>query len=352
MRSSREPGSDGDVVDAIRDLGAGKDLGETRTVRLIGEIMDGALTPAQTAALLVALRMKGETEAEIAGAARALRAKMTPVATPDRIVVDTCGTGGDGLQTFNISTAAAFVVAGAGLCVGKHGNRSVSSRCGSADVLEALGVPFSSDPEELAACLDRHGMVFLYAPSLHPAMSHAAKTRREIGVPTILNLAGPLANPAGVRHQVVGVPEASLAPVLARVLGRLGAVCAWVVTGEGGMDELTTTGVNRIAVWSDGRVQERTVDAAALGLPRARPEDLRGGDSLENASRIEAILRGRPGPDRDIVLLNAAAALVVGQKAPDLGSGLARAASSIDSGAAHGVLEAVRRPGAGREGTA
>ncbi len=328
---------------ALAALADGRELPEELAARAVDDIMAGTATGAQTGAFLMGLRLKGETEAEIAGVARALRARATPVATPPGPVIDTCGTGGDGLRTFNISTAAAFVVAGAGLPVAKHGNRSVSSRCGSADVLEALGVPMLDDPEALARCLRRHRMAFLFAPHLHPAMRHAAGPRRELGVRTVFNLAGPLANPAAVRHQLMGVPQAALAPVMARVLGRLGSARAWVVCGEGGMDELTCTGPSTLAILSAGQVEEQTLDPRDLGLPRARLEDLQGGDAAGNAARIEAILGGEPGPGRDVVLLNAAAALVVGEVAGDLFEGLSRAAASIDSGAARRVLDGLRR---------
>ena len=222
--TAREPDSQGSsiLVDAIRTVTAGRDLDEAGTARVIQEIMSGAATPAQTAAYLVGLMMKGESEAEITGAAGVLRERMTRVCKPEGPVIDTCGTGGDGLQTFNISTTAAFVVAGAGVAVAKHGNRSVSSRCGSADVLEALGIPLLADPEAMAAQLLRHRLSFLHAPHLHPAMQHAAGPRREIGIRTIFNLIGPLANPASVTRQLLGVSDPERVPVLARVLGRLG----------------------------------------------------------------------------------------------------------------------------------
>jgi anthranilate phosphoribosyltransferase len=328
---------------ALGRLAAGESLEAEATAQAVGDIMSGRATPAQTGAFLMALRVKGESEAEVAGTALALRRCMTPVSTDGLDCADTCGTGGDGLTTFNISTAAAFVVAGAGLPVAKHGNRSVSSRCGSADVMEALGVPLLKDPGALARCLAEHGMAFLHAPHLHPAMRHAAPVRREIGCRTVFNLAGPLANPALVPYQVLGVPDAALQPLMARVLHRLGTRAAWVVTGSDGMDELTTTGVNRITVLKDGQVSRTTLDACDLGLPRARPEDLCGGDARENARRIEAVLEGERGPDRDIVILNAAAALAVSGLSRDMGEAVRRAGESLDTQAAARVLAGLRR---------
>ncbi|MFQ5767922.1 MAG: anthranilate phosphoribosyltransferase, partial [Acidobacteriota bacterium] len=260
---------------------------------------------------------------------------------PRGVVVDTCGTGGDGLRTFNISTATAFVVAGAGVPVAKHGNRSVSSQCGSADVVEALGIPLLRDPSQLSRCLRDHRLAFLFAPFLHPAMHHAAAARRALRVRTVFNLVGPLANPAGVEHQLVGVPDPALGPILARVLGRLGSRVAWVVSGEGGMDELTTTGSNHVAVWKDG-LHQFDIDPRDYGLPRASLTDLEGGTVEENAERICEVLAGGKGPDRDVVLLNAAATLVVAGLADDLSTGLRRAAESLSSGSARGVLNRLR----------
>lgn len=334
-------GSDA-MVSALRRLAGGKGLSEDSTAAAVGEIMSGAATSAQTGAFLLALRVKGETEEEIAGVARALRRCMRTVDGAGAAGIDTCGTGGDGLNTFNVSTATAFVVAGAGLKVAKHGNRSASSRCGSADVLEALGVPFLADPEDLSRCLQSHGMAFLYAPHLHPAMRNAAACRREIGVRTVFNLAGPLANPAGVPCQILGVPDDRLRKIMAGVLLRLGTRSAWVVTGHDGMDELTTTGENRVTVLADGELHETVVDGCDIGLPRARAEDLAGGDVSANANRLRGILDGRPGPDRDIVILNAAAALVVGGQAADLAGGREQAEASLDSGAASRVLQALK----------
>jgi anthranilate phosphoribosyltransferase len=267
---------------------------------------------------------------------------MVRVRRPAGAVVDTCGTGGDGLSTFNVSTAVAFVVAGAGVTVAKHGNRSASSRCGSADVLAALGIPFLEDPEDLARSLEEQRLAFLHAPLLHPAMRHAAPVRRALGIRTVLNLCGPLANPAGVEHQLVGVPDAPTARLLARVLRRLGSVSAWVVTSEEGMDELSVSGPSLAVVLSAGRIEERRIDPVGLGMSRARLEDITGGSAEENAARIEAVLGGRAGPDRDIVLLNAAAALVVAGAAPGLAEGMRQAGRSLDSGAASKRLNGLR----------
>ena len=326
------------MVVALRQLAQGAHLTADAAAAAVAAIMSGEASPGQTGAFLMALRLKGETEDEVAGTAVALRRCMKAVTLPSDDAIDTCGTGGDGLNTFNVSTAAAFVVAGAGLPVAKHGNRSASSRCGSADVLEALGVPLLSAATDLERCLQKHNMAFLFAPHMHPAMRHAGPIRREIAIPTVFNLVGPLVNPASVPMQIVGVPDRSLQPLMAAVLHRLGTRSAWVVTGEDGMDELTTTAVNHVTRLEHGQCAETTVDARDVGLPRVRPEDLAGGSTLENGRRIEAILSGRPGPDRDIVLFNAAAALVVGGRAVDLAHGMVQAAESIDQGAAAAVL--------------
>ncbi|UCC90036.1 MAG: anthranilate phosphoribosyltransferase [Anaerolineales bacterium] len=254
-------------------------------------------------------------------------------------LVDTCGTGGDGAGTFNISTTAALVVAGAGQPVAKHGNRSISSRCGSADVLEALGVNLDLTPAQVAACVDEVGIGFLFAPKLHPAMRHAIGPRRELGMRTIFNLLGPLTNPANAAVQVLGVYDAALTESLAQVLGTLGSKAAFVVHGAGGLDELTTTGPNRVSVLRNGRVETHTLDPANLGFPRAYPADLQGGDAQENAAITRGILSGQlNGARRDVVILNAAAALVAGGRASTLQKGMDLAKQSLDSGAAQRVL--------------
>jgi anthranilate phosphoribosyltransferase len=329
------------IKEAIAKLLEHEDLTEAEAEVVMEQIMAGQATPAQIGGFLIALRMKGETVEEVTGCARAMRRNATPVCPQRRDLVDTCGTGGDGARTFNISTTAAFVVAGAGQAVAKHGNRSVSSGCGSADVLKALGVNIELSPEAVAACVDRVGFGFLYAPLLHPAMKHAIGPRREMGVRTIFNILGPLTNPAGAQAQLLGVYDPELTEVMAQVLGSLGCRAAFVVHSEDGLDELTTTARNRVSELKDGQVNTFTLDARELGLPRASKSDLRGGSAEENAAITRAILDGARGPRRDVVLLNAAAALVVGGAASDLGEGLAMAAESIDSGAARAKLDAL-----------
>ncbi len=329
------------IKEAIGKVMSGEDLTEEEAEAVMGQIMAGEATPAQIGAFLTALRLKGETVEEITGCARAMRCNAIAVRPRRRDLVDTCGTGGDGAGTFNISTTVAFVVAGAGLTVAKHGNRSVSSRCGSADLLEALGVNLELTPEQVARCIDEVGIGFLFAPRLHPAMKHAIGPRREMGVRTIFNILGPLTNPAGATRQIMGVYDPSLTSPLAQVLGKLGAQVAFVVHGADGLDELSTTGVNRVSYLRDGWVKDFYLDPAELGLPRARLEDLRGGSVEENVRITRAVLAGEPGAHRDVVLLNAAAALVAGGAAKDFEEGLQRAAEAIDSGRAQEKLEAL-----------
>lgn len=308
----------------------------------MGVIMEGEATPAQIASFLTALRVKGETVEEITGCARAMRAKATPIRAGNRLVVDTCGTGGDGSGTFNISTTAALVVAGAGLTVAKHGNRSVSSRSGSADVLEALGVRLDLEPAEVEECLDRIGIAFLFAPRLHPAMKHALGPRREMGIRTIFNLLGPLTNPAGAQAQVVGVYHPELTETLGRVLQRLGTVRALVVHGLEGLDEISLSGPTRITEVADGQCRTYLLEPEDAGFTRASPGSYAGGDADRNAAITLEILGGEKGPHRDVVLLNAAAALLAGGAVENLREGVALAASSIDSGRAMAKLEALR----------
>jgi anthranilate phosphoribosyltransferase len=314
---------------------------------IIQQLLEGQSLPAKQAEAVMDEIMTGvATPAQIAGCARAMRRAAVPVNPSRTDVVDTCGTGGDRAGTFNISTTAAFVVAGAGLGVAKHGNRSVSSRSGSADVLEALGVNLSLAPEQAAQAIDEIGIGFLFAPSLHPAMRHTIGPRRELGVRTVFNLLGPLTNPAGAAAQVLGVYDPALTEVLACVLQQLGSQAAYVVHGHGGLDELTTTGPNRISCFGvapgNGFVATETFDPCELGFCRAALTDLRGGDPQENARITRAVLDGQDwGPRRDVVLLNAAAALVAGRKAADLATGVALAAESVDSGAALAALEAL-----------
>jgi anthranilate phosphoribosyltransferase len=334
------------ICDAIQQLLAGESLAAEQAEAVMNEIMTGAATPAQIAGFLVALRVKGETADEIAGCARAMRSAAVPVQPSRDDVIDTCGTGGDQAGTFNISTTAAFVVAGAGLGVAKHGNRSVSSRSGSADVLEALGVNLTLAPERVAQAIDEIGIGFLFAPSLHPAMRYAVGPRRELGVRTVFNLLGPLTNPASAPAQLLGVYDADLTEVLARVLQQLGSDAAFVVHGHGGLDELSTTGPNQISCFGvtpgNGDVVTETLNPSELGFRQARASDLRGGDPQENARITRAVLDGRDrGPRRDVVLLNAGAALVAGGAADNLEEGVAHARESIDSGAALRSLESL-----------
>jgi anthranilate synthase/phosphoribosyltransferase len=329
------------IKEAIAKVMERQDLTEVEAEAAMTQIMEGQATPAQIGAFLTALRMKGESVAEIAGCARAMRRSAVPV-HPSRaqLVVDTCGTGGDGSGTFNISTTAAFVVAGAGQPVAKHGNRSVSSRCGSADVLEALGVNLELTPDQVAACVDEVGIGFLFAPKLHPAMKHAIGPRRELGVRTIFNLLGPLTNPAGAPAQVMGVYDPAWTEPLAQVLGALGSQAAFVVHGADGLDELSTTGPNRVSALRDGRVETITLDPADLGFARASAADLGGGSAEENAAITRGILSGTlNGARRDVVVLNAAAALVAGGQSKTLREGIRQAKHSLDSGAALQALD-------------
>lgn len=327
------------IRETIAKLVAREDLTEMEAEQVMDEIMSGRATAAQIAAFLTALRLKGETAEEITGFARAMRRHATTVRTKHPLVMDTCGTGGDGTGTFNISTAAALVVAGAGVPVAKHGNRSVSSRCGSADVLEALGVNLELSPPALEECLDEVGIAFLFAPVLHGAMKHAAAPRREIGIRTVFNVLGPLTNPAGVQVQVVGVYAPELVPLLARVLVRLGTRRAFVVHGAGGLDEVSLAGPAIVAEVNEGRINEYLLDPADYGFARVPVEALAGGNPQENAAFIREVLRGVPGPRRDAVLINAALGLVAAGRANDLKEGLNLAAASIDSGAAQAKLE-------------
>jgi anthranilate phosphoribosyltransferase len=304
-----------------------------------GEIMDGKATPVGIAALLVALRTKGETVGEIVAAARALRARAVTATCSDPRAIDTCGTGGDGAQTFNISTAAAFVVAGAGVAVAKHGNRAASSRTGSIDVLEALGVRVELAVEESARILAEVGIAPFFARRAHPAMRYVAPVRQELGIRTLMNCLGPLLNPVGVRFQLVGVYGAELVEPLAEALGALGSERALVAHGSDGLDEITTTGPSHAALLDSGSVSRLTIDPATFGIPPAVAGALRGGGADENAKIVRSVLGGESGARRDIVLLNAAAALWVAGTVPGLEEGLARARVSVDSGAARERLE-------------
>jgi len=302
------------------------------------QVMAGEMTPVQTAGVLIALRAKGETVEEMAGFVDSMRTHATPLRVPPG-AIDTCGTGGDRSGTFNISTAAALVAAGTGVPVAKHGNRAASSRCGSADVLEALGVDITLGPAGVEACLADAGMGFCFAPTFHPAMRHAGPARRELGVRTAFNVLGPLANPGRVRRQALGVGAASLAPLMIRVLKDLGHERALVFYGEDGLDELTTTGPSHVYQLIDSELSDYELDPAQLGLKRSSPDDLSGGTPPENASLIRQILAGEAGPRREVVLLNAAAALIAAGKTDDWREGLRLAADSLDSKRAAGVLD-------------
>jgi anthranilate phosphoribosyltransferase len=311
----------------------GKDLSRAEMVEVMGEIADGGATPAQVGAFLAALRMKGETVDEIAGAADVMRARVDRVHVSKGVFVDTCGTGGDGRHTFNISTTAAFVVAGAGVTVAKHGNRAVSSRSGSADVLTALGVDVDAPKDVVERCIEEVGIGFLFAPRLHPAFKAVAGIRRELAVRTIFNLLGPLANPAGARHQVMGVYEPRWVPVIGGVLAALGAAHAFVVHGEG-LDEITVTGMTHVCEVRGGGVERYAILPEDLGLARHAEAEITGGDAARNAELLRDVLEGQPGGPRDAVLANAAAALVCAGAAVDLRDGVRVARESIDRGAA------------------
>jgi anthranilate phosphoribosyltransferase len=321
-----------------------RDLTREEMARVMGQMLAGEATPAQVGAFAVALRMKGETEDEILGAAEAMRACAARIHPKADVVLDTCGTGGDGAHTFNISTAVAFVAAGAGVTVAKHGNRAVSSRCGSSDVLAALGVSMERTHEQVAHDVDTHGVGFLFAPSHHGALRHVAPARREIGLHTVFNLLGPLTNPAGARYQLLGTFAGERLEQTARVLARLGSKRAWVVHGRDGLDELSPCTVSDVAeLCEDGSVRTFTVSPEDAGLERVPPESLAGGDVEENARRLKTLLAGERSGVRTAVVLNAAAALVVVGKAADLKEGVMRAVESIDSGAAASKLEALVR---------
>jgi anthranilate phosphoribosyltransferase len=316
-----------------------QDLTVEEAAAAMEEIMEGRAQPAQIAGLLVGRAMKGERPAEVVGFARTMRAKATRLSREYPGVFDTCGTGGDRAHTFNVSTVAALVLAACGVPVAKHGNRSVSSRCGSADVFEALGVNVAANPSTVERCLDEAGIAFFFAPTFHPSMRHAAPTRRELGVRTAFNLLGPLTNPAAAKRQLVGVPRPELTELVARSLAMLGTERAWVVHGADGLDEISTTGYTKVSECRDGAVNTFYIHPADVGLPKAHPDALRGGDAGRNAEILRRLLNGEPGAARDIVLLNAAAALLIAGVEPRLESGLQRAASAIDSGRAAAVLD-------------
>lgn len=330
------------IQQALQRLLDRRDLEREETREVMGEIMRGEATPAQIGGFLVALRAKGETPDEIAGCAEAMREHVLPVRPRRNDLVDTAGTGGDGARTINISTAAALVAAAAGAAVAKHGNRAVSSACGSADVLEALGLQLEQEPDRIAQSIDELGFGFLFAPSHHPAMRHAAAVRKELATRTVFNVLGPLTNPAGARAQVVGVYSPQLVRTIAEVLARLGSRHAYVVHGAGGIDELSPVGPNLVCEVVDGSVQERELDPEAeLGVPRCSVEELRGGTPEENAAAIRGVLAGANGGRRSAILLNAAGAIAAGGRAADLREGFELAREAVDSGAAAERLEQV-----------
>src|SRR6185437_12163523 len=326
-----------DFKSVLIRLAAGERLSENDSAAAFDVMMSGNATPSQMGAFLMALRLRGETVEEITGAARTMRAKALPITAP-RGAIDTVGTGGDGAGTFNISTAAAIVVAGAGVPVAKHGNRNFSSKSGAADILQALGVNLDAGIGAVQRAMQEANIGFLMAPKYHSAMRHVGPTRVELGTRTIFNLLGPISNPAGAKRQLVGVFAPNWVKPVAEVLGKLGSERAWVVHGEG-LDELTTTGTSHVAELRDGKVSVFQVTPEDAGLPRARLADIKGGEPAENATRLRGILDGETGPLRDIVLLNSAAALIIAGKAGDLRSGMALGAQSIASGQARRALE-------------
>jgi len=327
------------IRDALTKLADRTSLSAQEAEEVMSEIMDGAATPAQIAAYLMGLRQKGETVEEIAGSARAMRARATRIRVGAQVVVDTCGTGGDGAHTFNISTTAAFVVAGAGITVAKHGNRSISSKSGSADVLSALGVKIDLTPDRVADCIDEVGVGFLFAPLFHGAMKHCAGPRQEMGIRTLLNVLGPLTNPAGATHQVLGVYDAALTDVLGQVLLQLGSQHCFVLHGMDGLDEITLSDRTKVSEGKGGVVSSYFITPEEFGLSRMARKEYLGGVPEENARITREILQGRKSPKRDIVCLNAAAAMVAGQKAKTLQEGCRLAERTIDSGAAADKLD-------------
>ncbi|HEY3318363.1 MAG TPA: anthranilate phosphoribosyltransferase [Coriobacteriia bacterium] len=335
------PGSSDAVRSAISRAVAGESMGEDEAHEVMGSIMDGEATPAQIASLVTAVRMKGETVDEITGFARAMRERATPVRPHAAGVLDTCGTGGDGRATFNISTTTAFVVAGAGVPIAKHGNRAVSSKSGSADVLEALGVDIGLAPSDVARCIDEVGVGFLFAMALHASMRHAGGPRREIAIRTVFNILGPLTNPAGAKHQLLGVYDPALVPLLAEVAARLGSEHVIVAHGHPGIDEVSASGPTLVGEATRGEVRSYEIVPESVGIARGSVDALRGGDASVNAAIVRSILAGETGGRRDIVVMNSAAALLAVDAVPDLAAGVAKARESIDSGEALARLEAL-----------
>jgi len=330
------------IKEAINLLVNNISLTEPEMALCMGDIMEGKAADSQIGAVLTALRVKGETVEEITGAARMMRKMATTIKAPEG-VLDTCGTGGDMSHTFNISTTTAFVVAGAGTPVAKHGNRSVSSQSGSADVLEALGVKIDLAPDRVEKCLFETGFGFLFAPLFHPAMKYAIGPRREMGIRTIFNILGPITNPAGAKRQILGVFAGKLTDILAQVLGNLGAVDAIVVHGEDGLDEVSLSGKTRVARFRDGKVVNFHIQPEDFGIWRSDIDSIRGGDKEENAAITLSVLRGEKGPKRDIILMNSAVALIAAGKSTDFKTAFSMAAASIDSGMALKKLEEVKK---------
>ena len=326
-----------DLRALIGKLATGATLTRDEAAFAFDRMMSGEATPSQMGALLMALRLRGETVEEITGAVTTMRAKMLTVAAPAD-AVDVVGTGGDGSASYNISTCAAFIVAGCDVPVAKHGNRALSSRSGAADVLGALGVRIDLDPAGISRCIGEAGIGFMFAPAHHPAMKNVGPTRVELGTRTIFNLLGPLSNPAGVRRQMVGVFARHWVEPIAQVLKNLGAERAYVVHGSDGLDEITTTGPTAVAALADGKIESFEITPEEVGLARSGPDDLRGGDAAHNAAALTAVLQGRPGPYRDVAVFNAAATLVVAGRAADLQQGVVLAQRAIDSGEAEARL--------------
>jgi anthranilate phosphoribosyltransferase len=326
------------LVSFIEKLIRREDLTAGEAAAAMREVMEGRAPSAQLAAFLAALVMKGERPAEIVGLAQTMREHAVKLSSSPGEVFDTCGTGGDGSGTFNISSAAAIVVAACGVKVAKHGNRSISSRCGSADVFEHLGVNITAPPAAVERCLHEAGLAFFFAPTFHPSMKHAGPTRKELGIRTAFNLLGPLTNPAGASRQIVGVPKPELTELMAHALRLLGSTRAWVVHGADGLDEMSTTGYTKVAECRDGAVHTFYIHPREFGIAKSAPGALAGGDAASNARIIRDVLDGRKGPTRDVVLLNAGAGLYVAGAAGSVKDGIARAAKAIDSGAANDTL--------------
>ena len=326
------------IQEAVQELIAGTDLDRAQVRAVMDQIMSGGATDAQIGAFLVALRIKGETVDEIVGCAEGMRKKATPIATSRTNLIDTCGTGGDGSGTFNISTTVAFVACGAGLAVAKHGNRSISSQCGSADVLAELGVNIEASPEKVGQCIDEAGIGFLFAVALHGAMKYAIGPRKELALRTVFNVLGPLTNPAGAKRQLIGVYDSGLTDKIAGVLKELGSQRAFVVHGSDGLDEITLTGSTKLSELSGGRVETREINPGDFALQPAEAGALVGGDAAQNAQILRAVLDGEQGPRRDVVLLNAAAAIAAGGLVDDMVAGIDVARESIDSGKARQAL--------------